>query len=1029
MPADLAAPLLFRLLGPLEVLREGVPVDLGGPRQRALLALLLVRPGAYVSAGDLADELWSGAPPAGAVATLRSYISVLRRELEPGQPYRVLVSRAGGYALEPPESDARAFSGLLESAERHLEQGRPAEAAAAFARALDLWRGPALAGLPDLEPLRLEADRLAELRVRAEEGLGAAQVALGRHGEAIPGLVRLAAAHPLRETAHRQLILALYRAGRQGEALAAYERLRRTLADELGIDPSADLRALHERILRQDPELAPITHPRYDGRLADARPFVGRAGELAALTRFAVEGDGVRVVTGPGGIGKTELAERVAETAEGRGVPVVWGRCPDAGDAPPFWVWRQAADALADLRAPRPDAGRLRALLREAEDAEPIGRFRRYEDAVRLLADAAAPHGLLVILDDVHAADPDSVLFLRYLAKARTRGVRCLVLSRGAVPVDVPAIELAGLSPVEVGELTGDAEGAPLLQAVTGGNPFHLAQLGDAPAETELHTVITRRLEEHPPDTCELVELLAVAGRPVEPATLAAAWGADVVATLTALGPAFASGLAAERGARVRIAHALLGEAVLAGLPMARRAALHAALAAAHLAEGTGTPAELAFHYEQAAPLGYREERITWLGRAADAAARGFADADAADFLRRQAAVHAARAELDPAEAARELEVLARRSALLSGLDGYNGPEVAENNARLRTVLDLAGPSAPGVAAALGQLWEHANTAAEYTAAEEYAARLSEVDPGAGAYAAGCTAALRGDFDVARERLEEAVSGGLSGPPGSFHSHAALYALAFLGLVLTAQGRPAEARAVEERAERLAARSGDPYDRASAVHFRSWAAFVELDRARAGRNAARAVELSREGGFLLLEGLAGSLLAWSEATTPEGFAWLRDRFAHAYAALSMRATNTVVHAELAEAALTLGSPEIALTETAEGLAFADATGEGIYRAELLRLRGLALAASGDVESARAVLREAVATARAQSAHLLTARAEAALTSLDDRHGASSDRGVGREGLGRLGLPSNRLVDGRPPCGVGSICWKRSSSTR
>ncbi|WP_148086167.1 BTAD domain-containing putative transcriptional regulator [Actinocorallia herbida] len=998
-PAPAPAPSLsFRMLGPLEVLRDGVPVDLGGRRQRALLALLLVRPSAYVAAGDLADELWSGAPPAGAVATLRSYISVLRRELESGQPYRVLVSRAGGYALEAPESDALAFTGLLESGEAALAGGGHAAAAADFAAALGLWHGPALAGLPDLAPLRLEADRLAELRVRAEEGLMTAQVGLGRHGEAVSGLRRLAAAHPLRETAHRQLILALYRTGNQAEALTAYETLRRTLAAELGIDPSPELRALHGRILQQDPGLfTPVEAPPPPAAARPApearRPYVGRAGELASLMEFAESGEGIRVVTGPGGIGKTELAERVAAHAASRGVPVVWGRSPDVGDAPPFWVWAQVAGALAEaladpaLCAELSDCAELRERLGEAGGGllapdESVGRFRMYEGVTRLLARIAVPRGLLIVLDDLHAADADSVLLLRYLAKARATGLRCLVLSRRPVPLDAAPIELSGLSPVQVAELTGDAEGAPLLHAATGGNPFHLAQLGRAPADTTLHAVIARRLAEHPPDTCELVELLAVAGRPVEPATLASAWGSDVVGALTALGPAFASGMVAERGASLRLAHALLGEAVLAGLPVVRRAALHAALAAAHLAEGSGTPAELAFHYEQAAPLGYRAERITWLARAAEAASRAFADADAADFLRRQAAVHAARSALDPQEAAREMDVLARRASLLSGLDGYNAPEVGANNARIRQVLELVAPDAPGVAAALAQLWEHANTSAEYAGAEEYARRLTVLDPVAGAYATGCTAVMRGDLHLAKERLEAAVAGDLSGPPGSFRPRAAVSARTFLALALATLGETEEARAVEAETERFANATGDPYDRASAVHFGGWTAFVELDRARARRLCSRAVDLCAEGGFLQLGRLAESLLAWSTAEDAAGLALLRERADHAYSALSMRATGTVMRAELAEAALRLGDPTAALVEADRGLSFADATGEGYFRAELLRLRGAALAALGDPAGAVPVLYEAVALARRQGAVLFAARAAETLAAID-----------------------------------------------
>jgi WD40 repeat protein/serine/threonine protein kinase len=246
-------PVEFRVLGSIEVFEEeNGSIALGGPKQRAVLAHLLLRSNHLVPADVLIDEVWGDEPPDTARNALQSYASHLRKALG---PERLEGSRAG-YLLraEPSELDTVRFQSLLRDA-RRLMPIDPQAAVAAFDRALSLWRGPAFGDLAPEPSLRAEAARLDELRLAAVEDRIEALLTIGEHDRVIGELEGLTARHPLRERLWGQLILALYRAGRQAEALAAYQRAREILADELGIDPSPDLRRLHERILQQSPDL------------------------------------------------------------------------------------------------------------------------------------------------------------------------------------------------------------------------------------------------------------------------------------------------------------------------------------------------------------------------------------------------------------------------------------------------------------------------------------------------------------------------------------------------------------------------------------------------------------------------------------------------------------------------------------------------------------------------------------------------------------------------------------------------------
>lgn len=248
----------FRILGPLELSRGGRPLRLGGTRQRALLSILLLHANEVVSSDRLIDELWGSEPPRTAASALRVHVAELRKVFADGQPpEELLVTHPSGYVLrlDPEQLDLHRFERLVERGSRALDAGRWSEASYALHEALALWRGPPFADVA-YETFASDAVlRLEELRLTATEKRIEADLELGRHADLIGELQLLVAAHSLRERLHGQLMLALYRSGRQAEALEAYRTARRRLVDELGIDPSPALQHLERDILRQDPSL------------------------------------------------------------------------------------------------------------------------------------------------------------------------------------------------------------------------------------------------------------------------------------------------------------------------------------------------------------------------------------------------------------------------------------------------------------------------------------------------------------------------------------------------------------------------------------------------------------------------------------------------------------------------------------------------------------------------------------------------------------------------------------------------------
>jgi DNA-binding SARP family transcriptional activator len=421
----------YRILGPLEALDGDRSLPLGGARQRAVLALLLLHHNEAVSRDVIVDELWGEQPPPTAVKVLQNCVSALRKELPGGGDTLRTIGSAYELRLEPDELDRDRFERLVAEGRAALDSGEPAAAARQLGQALALWRGSPLADFAYERFAQEEINRLEELRLAASEDRIDAELALGRHSELVPELETLVSRHPLRERIRGQLMLALYRSGRQADALEAYRAARRTLLAELGIEPGRALHELERAILAQEPDLE-ATKPASarpvvarPGRHA-AAPVVGRDDELALLEaglEDALAGRGrLFVVAGPSGSGKTRLGDEVASRAKERGARILWGRGWHGGGAPAFWPWIQAWR----------DAGRT---FPEPTPGDDEARFRAFENVTEALREEAAKQPLLLVFDDLQAADPDSILLIEFLASELPEmAVLMLALGRDEMP-------------------------------------------------------------------------------------------------------------------------------------------------------------------------------------------------------------------------------------------------------------------------------------------------------------------------------------------------------------------------------------------------------------------------------------------------------------------------------------------------------------------------------------------------------------------------------------------------------------------
>src|ERR1700733_4986402 len=682
---------LIRVLGSFVAEVGGVPVPLGGPRQRGVLALLVAARGQVVSVDRMVEDLWRGDPPSRALASLQAYVSNLRRLLEPGRPprtpARLLVSASPGYALRLPPGgvDAGRFEELLDEARALAD---PRDARARLDEALARGGGPAFAEVADEPWAAAETARLNELRLVARELRIAAGLRLGNPATVVPEAEVLPRDPPLREEGWRMHALALWSSGRQADALAALRRARATFADELGLDPGPDLVALEEAILTQRTDVlrAAVPPPTADTPRpkATALPppndqpggttFVGRESELAALMAAAGEAvtDGARValVTGEAGLGKSTLLEHLGARLGQDGWLVAAGRSPELDSAPPAWAWVEALRKVAVSVPLGEFADDLAPLL---SDSAPVdgdaaaGRFRLRQAVWNWLAAAAAGRPVAVVLDDLHWADAVTLELLGggvgapapifVVAAYRAEESERLTETLGSLARTAPLrLDLTGLKGAAVAELVraeceaDDATVAGIAER-TGGNPFYvresarlLTSEGALVALSEVpdgvRDVLRRRLARLPQSGVSVLRLAAVAGRESSVGVLVQAADSDEDGVLDALDAGVIAGLLDEpRPGRVRFVHALVRDTLVADVTRLRAARMHARIAAA--LEGTGDVAALAHHYARAGS----PKAVGYCVRAAELAEARYAHDVAAALL-----THAVANSTEPGE-------------------------------------------------------------------------------------------------------------------------------------------------------------------------------------------------------------------------------------------------------------------------------------------------------------------------------------------------------------------------------------------
>ncbi|MFI6920658.1 BTAD domain-containing putative transcriptional regulator [Nonomuraea spiralis] len=698
----------FRVLGPFEIVGARGPVTLGGPRQRALLARLVAAAGTVVSTDTLIEDLYQGRPPMTAVGSIHVYVSNLRRVLEPSRaprtPPRLLTARRPGYLLATTDVDALRFGGLITEAELRP----PAEALPLLEEALRLWRGVPYGEFADELWAAAEVNRLGELRLNAIESRAQALLDVGRPQPVIHDLESETAEHPLRERLWWLLTLALYRSGRQADALATLRRARQVIADQLGLDPGPELRELEKDILRQAQSItpAPVSGPvrlSLHARRGVRGRLIGRERGLAELKALpgSMNHNGVVVaaVSGEPGIGKTRLLQAFRDDCVDLGHLVLWGRCHEGEGVPPLWPWLQVLRALAGT-VPPAERQALSGLL---DDDWPTGpppakSPHRNQAVARWLVEAARTRPLVIVLDDLHWADSATLELLRdvaVLSEAYAGDAPLLLVTAfrdaahddrtvtpGASPgdafklsvdevlyqlarYDLVRIRLNGLDAAQVGTLARemgvpvDGSTAELLTRRTGGNPFFVRESVRLMAQGQglevvpdaVSDLIRWRLAMLGPRATEILQLAALIGRSFDPGLVVevfracSSWPAQ---TYELLDWAAQAGLITSGDGVMTFVHDLVRETLIAGVPPLRRGVLHREVMRALSARPSTDVTVIAHHAVEAGPLAYRET-AHWARAAAGQASRRMAHEEAAAWWGRAVTAHGA-CDGDPAQ-------------------------------------------------------------------------------------------------------------------------------------------------------------------------------------------------------------------------------------------------------------------------------------------------------------------------------------------------------------------------------------------
>ncbi|NMO01312.1 AAA family ATPase [Gordonia sp. TBRC 11910] len=718
----------IQVLGPLAAADARGALELGGPKQRAVVALLTIAHGHVVSVDKLADDLWHGEPPRRALGALQAYVSNLRRILEPDRPPRspatLLVSQAPGYALRLGVDDVDAWR--FEAALRAPDADDPHERRRRLDAALGLWQGSAFADFADAPWARAESARLEELRSVARERQAAATLECGDAATAALLADALRRDHPLREDAWRIMAHALYLSGRQAESLGVIREARAMLSDELGLDPGPALVALESDVLAQRvPVEATAVRPAVAVTLTADDPARGRPGtrilgrdtEIDAVRTVADDTGadrrpGLCLVTGSAGDGKTALLTQIADDLAAAGWQVAFGRCPEADGAPPAWAWSQAlralcADGVAD------DA--LATLLARADDAAPnaetsaeMSRFLLHRKVVDFLRERAADAPVAVFLDDVHRAESETLSLLTevageapvllVVAYRRDEVGRHLESALASLAASAPLrIDLAGLALADATQLVeAEAASTPkpevmqVLLERTGGNPFYLkesarllrsegALVAVSAVPAGVRDVLRRRLSRLPDIAVSVLRLAALVGRHADLDVLLHAAEVDEDTVLDGLDAGVLAGLLDVGDTTMSFTHALVRDTLVDDIPRFRRLRWHRRIAAAVERVHPNDVAALAYHHGAALTIDNARIAADYAVAAADLADSNFAYDVAADNLR---AADRALTRIAGVDVAERVDLLARLSRALLA----DGLTESSRETRLRAV-------------------------------------------------------------------------------------------------------------------------------------------------------------------------------------------------------------------------------------------------------------------------------------------------------------------------------------------------------
>lgn len=677
--------LRLRVLGELTATRDGVVVDLGGRRQRAVLAALIIMRGQAVPVDRIADCVWGEAAPANTIGAVQAYVSHLRRRLQPEAGARrrdgVIASTGAGYVLRlgPESVDVWCFERAVDAAASLA----PADAARVLDDALRLWRGPPYAEYAGESWVEAETVRLTELRAVARERLLAARLQLGDAALLVGELEALVADDPLREERWRLLVLALYRSQRQADALSALRRARATLAEELGVDPGPALRSLEAEVLAQSPALdAPAPSVNTAETAGAATPdddaartdLVDRARETALLRRVvddvAAGASGCVLVEGPAGIGKSRLLVEAARLATTGGVRVLSARGSQLEQSFGFGAVRQLFEPCIG------DSQRRDALLAGAaagagtvfgeaagEAAVQHGSFAVLHGLYWVTVNLASGGPLLICVDDVQWCDSASLRFLAYLVK-RLQGLPVLVVLARRTgeeqPADALLAEIAlepALTVLRPAPLSAEAAATLVRERLgggaesfvrachrmTSGNPLLLRQLlraledeGVPPDVSHVDTVravgsravsalVTLRLRRMPGAVIAAARAVAVLGEAAGLPTVSALAQLPEEQAAAALDTLSRSEVLTEEH-HLTFVHPLIREAVYDDLPAAERS-LHHERAATILRRQGVPPEQVAAHLLRAPRRGSAGTVEVLRAAARTAMTRGASDA------------------------------------------------------------------------------------------------------------------------------------------------------------------------------------------------------------------------------------------------------------------------------------------------------------------------------------------------------------------------------------------------------------------